>query len=370
MRLPHRRSRERLDCALYCTYDLRIMLRISLPHNPFLLGKAYRPLLTSSGTEAARRPVRRDAVPRSEREPGLPVAAPARRWPLPAWMTGPRGSELALVLITMIWGTTFLVVHQVLAVTGPLMFVGLRFGAAALVLGLIALPVLRRVTMRELMAGSLIGVSIFFGYSLQAYGMQTITSSQSAFITAMYVPLVPLLQWAVMRKAPRAMAWVGIALAFAGLVLLAGPGATSLGLGRGELFTLAATVAIAAEILLISMFAGQVDTLRVSVVQLAVASLVAFVAMPVVGEAVPAFSWFLVFAAVGLGLASGLIQVTMNWAQKRVSPTKATLIYAGEPVWAGLVGRLAGERLPGLALVGAGLIVLSVIVSELRFKGR
>lgn len=349
------------------------MLRISLPDNPFPMGRAYRPLLTSPRTEAVRRPARRESMPpRRESEVAKPVAAPAdsatpaARWPLPGWMTGSRGSELALVLITMVWGSTFLVVHQVLAVTGPLMFVGLRFGAAALVLGLIALPVLRRVTMRELVAGSLIGVSIFFGYTLQTYGMQTISSSQSAFITAMYVPLVPLLQWAVMRKAPRAMAWVSIALAFAGLVLLAGPGATSLGLGRGELLTLAATVAIAAEILLISKVAGQVDTLRVSVVQLAVASLVAFLAMPVMGEAVPAFSWSLVLAAAGLGLASGVIQVTMNWAQKRVSPTKATLIYAGEPVWAGMVGRLAGERLPGLALVGAGLIVLSVIVSELK----
>lgn len=345
------------------------MLRISLPDNPSLMGKGYRPLLTSVGSEVARRPVRRDAaVPRPERESAQSVRAPKPRRPLPAWMTGSRGSELALVLITMIWGTTFLVVHNALAVTGPLMFVGLRFGAAALVLGLIALPALRRVTKRELVAGTLIGVSIFFGYTLQAYGMQTITSSQSAFITAMYVPLVPLLQWAVMRKAPRAMAWAGIALAFAGLVLLAGPGATSIGLARGELLTLAATLAIAAEILLISMFAGQVDTLRVSVVQLAVASLVAFVAMPVMGEEVPAFSWFLVLAALGLGLASGVIQVTMNWAQRRVSPTKATLIYAGEPVWAGLVGRLAGERLPGLALVGAGLIVLSVVVSELKLK--
>lgn len=345
------------------------MLRISLPDNPSLMGKAYRPLLTSLSPEPVRRSVRREgAAPRPGLEQAQPAAAPASRWSLPAWMSGSRGSELALVLITMIWGTTFLVVHQVLAVTGPLLFVGLRFGAAALVLGAVALPVLRRVTMRELVAGSVIGVSIFFGYTLQAYGMQTISSSQSAFITAMYVPLVPLLQWAVMRKAPRAMAWVGIALAFAGLVLLAGPGATSLGLARGELLTLAATVAIAAEILLISMFAGQVDTLRVSVVQLAVASLVAFLAMPVMGEEVPAFSWFLVLAAAGLGLASGVIQVTMNWAQKRVSPTKATLIYAGEPVWAGLVGRIAGERLPGLALVGAGLIVLSVVVSELKLN--
>ncbi len=58
----------------------------------------------------------------------------------------------------------------------------------------------------------------------------------------------------------------------------------------------------------------------------------------------------------------------MNWAQRSVSPTRATVIYAGEPVWAGIVGRLAGERLPGVALLGGALIVIGVVVSELRVR--
>ena len=60
----------------------------------------------------------------------------------------------------------------------------------------------------------------------------------------------------------------------------------------------------------------------------------------------------LVVVALGLGIFSAIIQVTMNWAQRSVSPTRATVIYTGEPVWAGIFGRLAGERLPLLALFG------------------
>ncbi len=60
----------------------------------------------------------------------------------------------------------------------------------------------------------------------------------------------------------------------------------------------------------------------------------------------------------------------MNWAQRSVSPTRATVIYTGEPVWAGIFGRLAGERLPLLALVGAAFIVLGVLVSELKLRKR
>lgn len=58
----------------------------------------------------------------------------------------------------------------------------------------------------------------------------------------------------------------------------------------------------------------------------------------------------------------------MNWAQRSVSPTRATLIYTGEPVWAGVFGRIAGERLPLLALVGCLFILAGVLVSELKFK--
>jgi drug/metabolite transporter (DMT)-like permease len=78
----------------------------------------------------------------------------------------------------------------------------------------------------------------------------------------------------------------------------------------------------------------------------------------------------LVVVALGLGIFSAIIQVTMNWAQRSVSPTRATVIYTGEPVWAGVFGRIAGERLPLLALVGAAFIVAGVLVSELKLKKR
>jgi len=129
-------------------------------------------------------------------------------------------------------------------------------------------------------------------------------------------------------------------------------------------------VAIAAEIILISRYAGQVDVRRVTVVQLATASLLSFAMILPSRESLPDFSWLLLASALGLGLMSAIIQVAMNWAQKSVSPTRATLIYAGEPVWAGVVGRLAGERLPGMALLGGLLIVIAVVVSELKIRRR
>ena len=210
--------------------------------------------------------------------------------------------EAILILITMFWGGTFLAVQYAVTMSDPFFFVGLRFATAAIAVALISLKTLRGLTLRELKAGVAIGVAIAMGYSLQTWGLQSISSSKSAFITAMYVPLVPLLQWLCLGRMPGLMSCIGIVLAFIGLILLAGPENNLL--------------------------------------------------------------------ALGLGIFSAIIQVTMNWAQRSVSPTRATVIYTGEPVWAGIFGRLAGERLPLLALVGAAFIVLGVLVSELKLRKR
>ncbi|POA33910.1 MULTISPECIES: DMT family transporter [unclassified Pseudomonas] len=279
-------------------------------------------------------------------------------------------AECVLVLITMVWGGTFLLVQHAMTVSGPMFFVGLRFAAAASIVALFSWRSLRELTLFELKAGAFIGVAIMLGYGLQTVGLQTILSSQSAFITALYVPFVPLLQWLVLGRRPGLMPSIGIMLAFTGLMLLSGPAGASLNFSSGEIATLISAVAIAAEIILISTYAGRVDVRRVTVVQLATTSVLAFLMIVPTQEALPGFSWLLLASAVGLGAASAAIQVAMNWAQKSVSPTRATLIYAGEPVWAGIAGRLAGERLPGLALFGAALIVAAVIVSELKTKGK
>ena len=279
-------------------------------------------------------------------------------------------AECVLILITMVWGVTFLLVQNALTSSGPLFFVGLRFAAAAVMVALFSLRSLRGITLFELKAGMFIGVAIMLGYGLQTIGLQSIPSSQSAFITALYVPFVPLLQWLVLGRRPGLMPSLGIMLAFAGLMLLSGPSGASLNFSCGEIATLISAVAIAAEIILISAYAGKVDVRRVTVVQLSTASILAFILTVPTQEAVPDFSWLLLISAVGLGAASAVIQLAMNWAQKSVSPTRATLIYAGEPVWAGIAGRLAGERLPGIALLGAVLIVAAVIVSELKTKGK
>lgn len=275
--------------------------------------------------------------------------------------------ELALVGVTAIWGSTFLIVHTAMEYSGPGFFVGLRFVVAGLVAALLFWRELRGMSWRDLGAGVSIGAMIWLGYGLQTIGLQSISSTTSAFITALYVPLVPILQWLVFKKAPKLFTIIGVSLAFVGLVLVAGPGA-DVSFNVGTLLTIVSTLPIAVEIILISWFAGRINLGRVTVVQLLAAGLLSFASMPLLGESIPAFNWVWVAAAFGLGMASMLIQLTMNWAQRTVSPTRATIIYAAEPVWAGLFGYFAGDRMTALGLLGSASIVGGVLVSELKPK--
>lgn len=288
------------------------------------------------------------------------------------WDPNARGflPEAVLLGVTFIWGASFWVIQTALTVSGPLFFQGLRYAIAALVLMLIMLPRLRGITALEWQVGLATGAAVAVANAMQAIGLETIPSSKSAFITALYVPLVPMMQLIFLREPPRLFAWCGIGLAFVGLTLLAGPQAVALEFTPGEVMTAISAAIIAAEITLIGAVARRVDATRVSAVQLGSVAVFTLAGMAPMGEAIPPISSLLLICAVGLGLGSVIIHVAMYWAQRKLSPTRATLIYATEPIWAGIVGRMAGERIPALGLIGAGLIVVSVVLSNWKSRER
>lgn len=270
--------------------------------------------------------------------------------------------------VTMTWGATFPVIRYAMEHCGPFLFVGCRFAAAAFFAALLFPRALRRMNARDVTAGAIIGTCVFLGYFLQTWGLQSIPASRSAFLTALYVPLVPILQWLVMRRPPSIPHGIGVGLAFAGLLLMAEPG--NGGLGRGDVITLAGAVLFAGEILLIGFFAGRADLGVVSIVQLFTAAVLGLACVPLTGEPLPEANPLVLLCAAGLGLAGAIIQVTMNWAQKTVSPSRAGVIYAAEPVWGGVFGCLAGERLSLAAVMGAFCIVAGTLVGSWKRKPR
>ena len=277
--------------------------------------------------------------------------------------------EAALLLITTLWASNFFVTQIALQDCRPLPFLALRFTAATLALVLLFPRRMQGLTTLEVKAGLAIGVTLFFAFVPQTVGLLYIPIAKSAFIIAMYVPLVPVLQLLLLGKSPRLVVWLGIILAFGGLVLLSADDGLELAFGIGEWLTLGAAVACALQIVLLGRWAQQTDPLRLAFVQIAVVAVLCFAAMAVIQEPIPPLTATVIGAAVELGvIGTAFIFAVMNWAQRSVSPARATLIYATEPVWAAGIGMLAGQWLNGAAIAGATLILLGVLVSELPWS--
>ena len=253
-------------------------------------------------------------------------------------------ADLALVLLTLVWGTTFTLVKRVLdAGTSIGGFLVLRFGVALAVLA--ALWAWRRPRPGPglLRDGALLGGAMFLGFALQTAGLAHTTPARSGFITGL-----------------------AVVLAVAGLALLTRPfgdggGATRL----GDLLTLGCAVAYAFQIIWTSEFSPRHPLLSLLVVQVAVTFL-GSLALLAWGPArvVPSGELWGTVAFTGLVMTVGAFFV-MNWAQRHTSAVRAALIYTLEPPAAAVFSHLVtGERLDGPALGGAALILVGVVVAE------
>lgn len=276
--------------------------------------------------------------------------------------------ELSLIFITILWGATFLIVQRTLSYVDAMFLVGLRFGMATIFSLALSGKTILKFNRYDFLVSGLIGVAIFLGYGLQTLGLHYVTSSQSAFITTLYVPFVPFLQWFLTKKAPGLFMWLSVGCAFIGLVILTGyQNFLTLHFGKGEIITCLCALSIACEISLLSRFAPFIkNSKNAATIQTATAGFLGFMAMPFFGEKWPIFfSWKWFVPILALALLSSFVQIVVNWAQKTVSSTRASVIYAGEPIWAGLVGWMVGEDLSTHVILGAFLIVVAVLVSEL-----
>ena len=243
--------------------------------------------------------------------------------PLPGRRFAP---ELVLVVATALWGASFLITRTAMQAAPPLPFVAIRFLTASLAVAVLTRPAMARISGTELRGAGAIGLAMLAGYALQAAGLQTLTSGQAAFISALYVPMVPMLQIVVLRRWPGAIVWVSAALATVGLMLMAGnTSGAGAALSRGDAYALGGACAIAAEITLVAIFAPMADPRRLAVVQCAFVGACALVLSVAAGVKLPAIGWWAA-CAVGLGFLSAYLQITTNWAMRTIPATRATLI--------------------------------------------
>ena len=284
-------------------------------------------------------------------------------------------ANLMMLLAASIWGFAFVAQRVGMETMGPHWFNSLRF-----FIGVVALtPVViwmdrtqakssiegpKSSTKSLLMGGAVAGLLLFIGATFQQVGLQYTTAGKAGFITGMYIFFVPLIGLFFRMKTGLGT-WLGAAIALWGLYLLSIN--EDFTLSKGDTLQLICAVAFAGHVLMIGYLASRMDTVKLSLVQFFVAGLLAMILAlyfeqltwgMIKSTAVP-----LLFAGV---MSTGIAYTLQTIAQQHAHPSHAAIILSSEGVFAVIGGfLLLNEVLPAQGLLGCGLILAGMLMSQL-----
>jgi drug/metabolite transporter (DMT)-like permease len=274
-------------------------------------------------------------------------------------------AELFLLSLTLIWGSTFAISKYLLDTMSPLFYIGVRFSLALLIFALLASRRVFTTTKDAFIKGGILGVLLFSGFAVQTIGLQYTGASKSAFITGMMVVFTPICQIVIERRAPKVGNIIGIILVMIGLYLLTSPANSEFNLGDGLNLLCAFTFAL--YIVYLDVFSKGQDPVHLTVAQFVVCAVLGFVAAilfePVRFHPTMGGYWALLYLIIFATVIALFVQTRY---QKDTTPTRSAVIFSIEPVLAAAFAYvLLGEVLGVAGMVGGGLIVGGVLVSEL-----
>lgn len=278
-------------------------------------------------------------------------------------------AEFLMILVAMIWGVTFVLVKDALTNIGPFLFLGIRFILAFLVLALLSYKNIKKVNDSTLAAGCLLGFFLFIGYIFQTVGLQYTSSSNAGFITGVSVVLVPIMVAIKNLKMPRWQTTLTVIMAAIGLFLLSVP-AGKVSLGYGDFLILICAFGFALHIVFVDHYSHRHNALAITGIQILFVGILCMI-IGLLNEPWPQhFSTSTISAIIVTSVfATSMAFLLQNYLQKFSTPTRFAVVLTSEPVFAALAGFIwAGEILTVRAYTGAGVILLSMLISVLLRK--
>ena len=286
-------------------------------------------------------------------------------------------AHILLVLMTFIWGSTFVLIKAALVSISPLLFNAIRMTLASVIMAVLYRKQMVKLTPQACRAGVVVGIFLFLGFELQTTGLQLTTPSKSAFLTGVESVLVPLFLVVFWKARTHVWRMLGILCAFIGLFLMTVPAgrlATTdfANINAGDLLSLGCAVAFAFQIIFLGRAARHFPFEQIAVLQLSVAAVLMLIVAPVVEHPRLQLTPTVVAAILITGVLCTAVAFTVQaWAQQFTPASHAALIYTLEPVFAWLTSLVyLGEHLGGRAGGGALLIVAGVLISEVLDPGR
>lgn len=288
--------------------------------------------------------------------------------------------NILLILTAFIWGTAFVGQRQGMEHMGPITFNACRMALAALTIGTVSFVLRKRdaqkqqdmsdQSRREYRKNTVIG-GICCGFFLtiaalfQQMGMVYTTAGKGGFITAMYILLVPVINWILFKRKSRPLVWIAVLMGIAGIYLLCVT--EGLTLEKGDALVMVCPFFFAGHILCCDYFVQRANPVELSAIQFFTVTVLSTIMAFIVENP----TWQQVTAAivpiVWLGVLSGGIGYTFQIiAQQYTDPTVASLLMSLEAVFAVLAGTvLLGERMSARELFGAAIMFAAIILAQI-----
>lgn len=275
-------------------------------------------------------------------------------------------ADLLLVFISLIWGSTFIVIKGTLEKVDPVAFLSLRFLLASFIMLPIVYYRRRFLNSKSVLAGLVLGFGMSFIFMFQTVGLKYVSASMTGFLTGLYIIFVPILSLVFLKKKPYTASIFGVMLGAVGLYVISANSKVSF--GKGELFVIINALGIAGHIILTDYYSRKYDNFILTGVQIiftgAVCTVYTFLNGGFLGLNVDNN---LVFSVVLTGVFATVVAFFIQTTfQKYTTPTKAAVIFTFEPVSGAVFGYLIGGEILGLKqYVGAMIIIAGILVSEI-----
>jgi drug/metabolite transporter (DMT)-like permease len=284
-----------------------------------------------------------------------------------AWQTSGNKTRnwavFLIILVTAVWGLTFVTVKDAVARMPVMDFLACRFLLATALMVLIRPKSLFKLKWADRGRAALLGFILGMGYITQTFGLTLTTAAVTGFITGMFVVFTPLIASLVLRKPIDRTAWAAVGFATIGLALISIRGFS---IGYGELLALICALFYAIHIVGLGEWSKNRDPYAMAVIQLAVGAFICTAAALQGGFVMPPDRtawWAVIITAV---FATAFAFVIQTWAQSQISPTQIAVIMTMEPVFAGIFAVLiGGEHLGVRTLLGGTLVVIAMYLVEL-----
>jgi drug/metabolite transporter (DMT)-like permease len=268
-----------------------------------------------------------------------------------------------LLAMTAVWGSTFVLIKDVVARMPVADFLAVRFAIAAAVMLALFSRHVARLGRRQLARGLLLGCIYGVGQLLQTWGLSLIAPSVSGFVTGMYVVFTPILALLLLRQRMAGVVWVAVLLSTTGLALLSLNGVS---VDFGVWLTLASAALYGLHIVALGQWSRKGEAFGMSAVQMVAVAVVCLLATLPHGPMLPPdrAAWFAVlYMALIAGAGAMLMQ---TWAQAHLPAARAAIVMTTEPVFAAAFAvTLGNDALTWRMLAGGALVLAAMYLVEL-----